>query len=199
MMNMRKITKLLTLTLAAIGVMAMTAFAGEFIQHSDGRTYYNTGDWAPYTGWHWIMRTDGVARCYYFDDGYVWQSRYTPDGYQLNEAGEWVENGQVVTKTSFESGMGRETNWNAFSGNYYIRTLYTSDGQTIQNGETWPIRVESAAEGFTLVWHDGVRQWFTPENYQYSFKCSDGTLIDVIDENNFRIIDTNGSVCIANR
>ena len=196
---MRKITKLLTLTLAAIGVMAMTVFAGEFIQHSDGRIYYNTGDWAPYTGWHWIMRTDGLARCYYFDDGYLWQNRFTPDGYQLNDAGEWVVNGEAVTKSSFESGMGRETNWNAFGGNYHVRTLYTNDGQTWQYGNEMPIKIETSANGIYVVWEDGQRQWFTSENYQYSFKNSDGALMDVIDENNFRLIDPNGTVCIVGR
>ena len=56
------------------------------------------------------------------------------------------------------------------------------------NGSEWPLYIESATTGFTLVWNDGTRQWFVPENGMYSYVCSDGTLIDVVDENNFRII-----------
>lgn len=197
---MKKLLKIVAVALAAVGVMAMTSFAGEFIQHSDGRTYYNTGDWGSYNGWHWIMRTDGLARCYYFDDGYIWGSPYTPDGYRINEQGEWMENGQVVTKSAFEAGMGRETNWGAFTGNYNIRALQDSSGNVTNFGPgEWPIRVDSGTSGFNLVWNDGTRQWYYPENYQYSFKCDDGTLIDVIDENNFRIIDVNGSVSTVTR
>lgn len=50
------------------------------------------------TGWQWI---DGY--CYYFaPDGKMYANAATPDGYQVNENGAWIENGKAV----FVSGKG---------------------------------------------------------------------------------------------
>lgn len=58
-----------------------------------------------YTGWQWIDDNgDGMAECYYFEpesNGYrgkLYKSTTTPDGYTVNEKGQWVQNGSVVTK-----------------------------------------------------------------------------------------------------
>lgn len=58
-----------------------------------------------YTGWKWIDDNgDGIAECYYFEtesNGYcgrLYKSVTTPDGYTVNEKGQWIENGKVVTK-----------------------------------------------------------------------------------------------------
>lgn len=73
--------KLFTIGTAAVMAMAMTvtSFAGE---------------------WKWIDQNgDGVAESYYFDDvGNILTNTTTPDGYQVNENGAWVENGVVQTQ-----------------------------------------------------------------------------------------------------
>lgn len=58
-----------------------------------------------YTGWNWIDDNgDGIAECYYFEtesNGYrgrLYKSTKTPDGYTVNEKGQWIENGKVATK-----------------------------------------------------------------------------------------------------
>lgn len=58
-----------------------------------------------YTGWNWIDDNgDGIAECYYFEtqsNGYrgrLYKSTTTPDGYTVNEKGQWMENGKVATK-----------------------------------------------------------------------------------------------------
>ena len=58
-----------------------------------------------YTGWNWIDDNgDGVAECYYFEpasNGYrgrLYKSTTTPDGYTVNEKGQWTQNGIVITK-----------------------------------------------------------------------------------------------------
>ena len=187
---MKKILKLVTAVTAALALTAGAAYAGEFNWQPDGRLYYNTGEPSSYNGWAWIQRSsDGLARCYYlYDNGYVMTNRWTPDGYQVGPDGAWMVNGQEVTRP-YINGMGRETNWYSFGGNYHVRSLqYTSGAVDYYNGNEWPLYIESATTGFTLVWNDGTRQWFVPENGMYSYVCSDGTLIDVVDENNFRII-----------
>lgn len=57
------------------------------------------------TGWHWITGPDGKRRCYYFnkEDGSLYGAcllgGMTPDGYVLNERGEWTDPaGNVQTK-----------------------------------------------------------------------------------------------------
>lgn len=53
-------------------------------------------------GWMWIDADgDGTRECYYFDtnDGHMYVSTTTPDGYTVNEKGQWTENGIVKTKT----------------------------------------------------------------------------------------------------
>lgn len=58
-----------------------------------------------YTGWQWIDDNgDGVAECYYFEtesNGYrgrLYKNTTTPDGYTVNEKGQWIQNGIVITK-----------------------------------------------------------------------------------------------------
>lgn len=67
------------LTMAGVTMMSMTALAGS---------------------WHWIdVNGDGVQECYYFtDDGNFLKNTVTPDGYQVNAAGQWTENGVVQTQ-----------------------------------------------------------------------------------------------------
>ena len=69
---------------------------------NSNRWWYDNenGTWAA-GGWYWVDgNKDGVAECYYFDDdGWALTSNTTPDGYTVNEAGAWVENGIVLTKS----------------------------------------------------------------------------------------------------
>ena len=52
-------------------------------------------------GWMWIDADgNGAQECYYFDtnDGHMYVSTTTPDGYTVNEKGQWTVNGVVQTK-----------------------------------------------------------------------------------------------------
>ena len=58
-----------------------------------------------YTGWRWIDDNgDGLAECYYFNPtvgapkGSMLKGTATPDGYIVNEKGQWVMNGIVQTQ-----------------------------------------------------------------------------------------------------
>lgn len=77
-MKMKKLTTILATTAAAIS-MSATVLAGS---------------------WHWIdVDGNGVQECYYFtDDGNFLTNTVTPDGYQVNAAGQWTENGVVQTQ-----------------------------------------------------------------------------------------------------
>ena len=84
-------------------LMSMTAFAGVWrtgAAPNEARWWYDNedGTWAS-NGWQWIDgNQDGTAECYYFDsEGWMAADTTTPDGYQVNGDGAWVENGMVMT------------------------------------------------------------------------------------------------------
>ena len=58
-----------------------------------------------YTGWNWIDDNgDGVYECYYFENqsngrrGRLYKNT-TVEGYKVNEKGQWIQNGKVMTRT----------------------------------------------------------------------------------------------------
>ena len=72
----------------------------------DGNTYFlhdqnDSQAGAMYTGWHWIG-----GKCYYFQDtadaarpaGSMMKNGTTPDGYTVNENGEWTVDGSVQVR-----------------------------------------------------------------------------------------------------
>lgn len=83
---------------------------GWFTDSADGNTYYlnpvsDGSQGAMCTGWHWIDSDgDGIAECYFFNPvsegtkGRLFQNSVTPDGYEVNEKGQWVTAGAVQTK-----------------------------------------------------------------------------------------------------
>lgn len=86
-------------------LFGMTAFAavwrtGEAPNQDRWWYDYENGSYAA-DGWQWIDGNgDGIAECYYFDaEGWMAADETTPDGYQVNEDGAWVENGEVQTRT----------------------------------------------------------------------------------------------------
>ena len=82
---------------------------GWFVDPADGNLYYlnpvsdNTLG-RMFTGWNWIKGADGLERCYYFNSasdgtrGRLFRNCQTPDGYMVNENGEWTVNGVVITR-----------------------------------------------------------------------------------------------------
>ena len=77
--------------------MSMSAYADDIPIPEALRAY---GD-AYYTGsWQWIDKDgDGMAECYYFGPfGTTYTSTTTPDGYTVNEYGQWTVDGVVQTQ-----------------------------------------------------------------------------------------------------
>ena len=69
---------------------------GWWWKNDDGMSY-------PVNCWRWLDgNRDGIAECYYFGgDGYMLSDAVTPDGYQVNMDGAWVEpDGSVHTMQS---------------------------------------------------------------------------------------------------
>ena len=67
------------------------------------RIYYDKDNYYKST-WQWLdLNSDRIYECYYFNVlGHMYKNGTTPDGYQVNENGEWVVDGIVQRKTSVE-------------------------------------------------------------------------------------------------
>lgn len=81
-------------------IMVSSAWAGTWKQNNVGWWFDNGNGTYPASTWQWIDgNNDGIAECYYFDcAGYMLANTSTPDGYQVNASGAWVQNGAVQTK-----------------------------------------------------------------------------------------------------
>ena len=81
-------------------IMVSSAWAGTWKQNNVGWWFDNGNGTYPASTWQWIDgNNDGIAECYYFDRaGYMLANTSTPDGYQVNASGAWVQNGAVQTK-----------------------------------------------------------------------------------------------------
>lgn len=67
--------------------MVITSYAGQWKQDTDGWKYQNDDGNYYNNGWRQIKNS-----WYYFDDnGYILSDTVTPDGYGVNESGEWDE------------------------------------------------------------------------------------------------------------
>lgn len=111
-----KARKLFLATAAITLLMSATAFAGTWKNGSgadQGKWWYDNGDGTyAQNGWQWIDDNgDGIAECYYFGaDGWMYADTATPDGYQVNASGAWVENGVVKTQAAVQTPV-QTTGW----------------------------------------------------------------------------------------
>ena len=98
-------------------VMAFSAMAGVWKQDNVGWWYDNGNGTYPSNSWQWIDGdNNGTAECYYFDrTGYMLANTTTPDGYQVNGSGAWVENGTVKTRNVRATGQTSYTKSNSKS------------------------------------------------------------------------------------
>ena len=95
-----KIAKLAVASVALTLALGFTSFAGTWRQGESrpDAWWYDYGDGQyPSNTWVWLDgNKDGIAECYYFDkDGWLLTDTTTPDGYQVNAAGQWITYGQI--------------------------------------------------------------------------------------------------------
>lgn len=93
--------KLVAITAGMVMMMTVSAYAGEWKQDATGWWYQNEDGTYPVNQWEWLDGDqNGTAESYYFDgNGYMLVNTTTPDGYQVNGNGAWIDgNGIVQTK-----------------------------------------------------------------------------------------------------
>ena len=93
---MKRFSKIAILAAAFALSVPATAFAGQWQQDTTGWWWQeDDGSYAQNT-WKWLDgNEDGLSDCYYFDaNGYMAHSTVV-DGYQVDENGRWIQDGQV--------------------------------------------------------------------------------------------------------
>lgn len=95
-----KRVKLLIATAVASVCMSITALAGAWKADNDQWKFLKDDGTYYVSGWQWIDdNSDGVAECFYFDEnGHLLMGTTSPDGYTINEKGEWTVDDVVQTK-----------------------------------------------------------------------------------------------------
>lgn len=111
-----KIRELLMIILSLIAILGTNVFAGTLGTNAGG-IYYVKDDGLLATS-EWItldLDSDGMLEYYYFDDrSILLTNNTTPDGYQVNERGQWIENGVVKTVSNGNAIPSINANQNAY-------------------------------------------------------------------------------------
>lgn len=99
--------KVMTAAVAAAMTMALSfhAMAGEWKLNDTGWWWQEDDGTYPVSTWQWLDgNRDGISECYYFNEaGYLLTGTTTPDQYQVDANGAWIENGIVQTKQEEKS------------------------------------------------------------------------------------------------
>lgn len=88
--------KILTLAVVLSSVFCLNVFAGEWKQDNVGWWYQNDDGSYVKNAWK-----EDNGKWYYFNEGgYMLSNTITPDGYTVNESGEWVHQNETAALTS---------------------------------------------------------------------------------------------------
>ncbi|HJB07559.1 MAG TPA: hypothetical protein H9716_06780 [Candidatus Enterocloster faecavium] len=83
--------------LALSVLISFPSYAGHWVHDKNGWWWQEEDKSYPRDTWKWLDGDgDCLAECYYFDrDGYLVSDSIVGKGYEVNEDGAWVEDGQV--------------------------------------------------------------------------------------------------------
>ena len=123
-------------------IMVSSAWAGTWKQNNVGWWFDNGNGTYPASTWQWIDgNNDGIAECYYFDRaGYMLANTSTPDGYQVNASGAWVQNGAVQTKNMRANSQTTSSRPKLVLSDVeptYRTFAHKEKNITVTDGETW--------------------------------------------------------------
>ena len=99
--NRLKIRFIVLLSLVIILTLSFFTFA---LTIKDNHYYYNKREYYK-SSWQWLdLNDDGIYECYYFNVlGHMYKDGTTPDGYKVNDKGEWIVDGdEFITEKEKE-------------------------------------------------------------------------------------------------
>lgn len=190
-MRMRK-RALLMVILAGSCMMANPVYASGWQQDQKGYWYENEDGSYWTDGWHWVNN-----KCYYFNkEGYCLLDTVTPDGYQVDATGAWVENGVVQEQTPSVRNLEGLYGWHNEYGDALLNITWQGDhyqveGNTVQgqNYHTGDIagnmemisstvgRLNFGSYKLTLIWVNPSHIIVEEEGYpDYSSDLGEGSV-----------------------
>ena len=176
-------------------LLPFVSFAGEFKIIND-QLFYNTGTKEDLKeGWVWIIATNNEAYKYFVHENFVLTDIPTLDGNKLDKKGRLIIDGKIATASELTSDMYRETNWDSFNGSYHITELESTSHEIQKFGQfEWPVKVTEVDEGISITWNGLYKasEIFKMSDTVFSLESKEGNFIDVIDENNFRLVFSSG-------
>ena len=176
-------------------VISIVSLAGEF-KFIDDKLYFNNGTKNELSeGWIWVISTDSVPYKYFVHEAFVLTDIPTLDGNKLDKKGRLIVDGQLATASEITADMFRETNWDKFSGSYHISELESTSHEIQKFGQfEWPVKVTEVDNGISITWNGLYKgtEIFKKSNTVFSLESKEGSFIDVIDENNFRLVFDTG-------
>ena len=117
--------KLLLITVMFVMVALQTVFAGQLGQNDYG--FYYVQDDGTLAKSKWItmdIDADGKEEYYYFNEaGLMVVNAKTPDGYDVNEKGQWVKDGKVQLKSNATSNYNSSSSLSGIYNNAYNSTM----------------------------------------------------------------------------
>lgn len=151
--------------LSATALSASPVLAAGWQKDATGWWWQEDNGGYPVNKWQWLDgNDDGTAESYYFgDNGYMYMNAKTPDGYQVNGDGQWMENGNVQTKLVRMSG-----NWKQETGANGGRWYWEKgNGQRLGAGWHW---LDGNSDGVFECYYIGqdgymVANGKTPDGY----------------------------------
>lgn len=113
------------LAIAEVLIYGQVIFAGQFVQNNNG--FYYIQDDGTVAKSKWITNdidADGKEEYYYFDEnGSMVINDKTPDGYDVNEKGQWIKDGKVQIKNDNKNGDNRDSSISGIYKNAYKDTM----------------------------------------------------------------------------
>lgn len=164
-MQKKKMLVQAAVVLSATALSASPVLAAGWQKDATGWWWQEDNGGYPVSKWQWLDgNDDGTAESYYFgDNGYMYMNAKTPDGYQVNGDGQWMENGNVQTKLVRMSG-----NWKQEAGANGGRWYWEKgNGQRLGAGWHW---LDGNSDGVFECYYIGqdgymVANGKTPDGY----------------------------------
>lgn len=142
---MKKVLGLVFISLCMVQIV----FAGEMTENRYGTQFikddgtYAKSEWITFDG-----DFDGLTEYYYFDEqGYMLSNRMTPDGYMVNEDGQWIENGRVKKLETLNENTFNNIKQLDVSQTNIVRDINGDNTEDVKNNpNTLPPKVKQAIE-----------------------------------------------------
>jgi hypothetical protein len=201
---MGKKWKLIAVTGVLAAMMTMSSYAGTWIQDrsrpadQDGVSnwWYREDDGSfPFDDWCWIDGNgDGIAECYRFDQSGWMYTDTSVDGYVVDAAGAWTENGVEQKKLSAQSGKGTQDSRSEESvGDSSGTTVQKADNTELSTGlekksekEREDLEVYNRIMALKSEFPEG-KTWTNSNSYQSGYRIGFGcaAFVFIVQDNVF--------------